>query len=519
MNIQLSFVTALSAALLHSIWQLALIALLAALSLAALRRASAATRHAVGMFWLVAMAAAPVATLALCGQAPALPGASPAWGEPALARAPALLPGLPEGSPGTAWLLVCLAQAWLLGVVAMAVRTFGGWRWMLRFERQEFADLPPHWQRRVDALHAAMGISRRVAVRLGARVKAPFTSHLLRPLIWLPLGLLTRLPADQVEALLAHELAHIRRLDWCWNALQCAVESLLFHHPAMWWLSRRVREEREHACDDLAVAVCGDAIALAEALAGLQRRARPLHAPRFGLAADGGSLMKRISHLLSGTSARPGWRVPGVLLLLVCGGGLLAMQVAPPAHLLTNLTTDASSTGPLTPGNYREYSARYLGEKERRYRVSMDAAGRVSETYTEGGQPRPFDADAKRWLAAMADMSSTPPRAQPVPARAAPGQDSDEFVALTDTIRDDPRVVAVTGRPVHYDRASLHGSIHTWGARDFHLWGIDDPVGGTAEFTLLFEGPDGRVNVRYSGRTSFGGAWKTRLMELTPVAS
>ena len=88
------------------------------------------------------------------------------------------------------------------------------------------------------------------------------------------------MPREQVEALLAHELAHIRRLDWCWNTTQCVIESVLFHHPAMWWLSRRIREEREHACDDLAVAVCGDPVVLAEALAATATPRRDAASPR-----------------------------------------------------------------------------------------------------------------------------------------------------------------------------------------------------------------------------------------------
>jgi hypothetical protein len=204
--------------------------------------------------------------------------------------------------------------------------------------------------------------------------------------VWLPLALLTQMPSDQVEALLAHELAHVARLDWCWNALQCAIESVLFHHPGMWWLSRRIREEREHACDDLAVAVCGDPVVLAEALAALQRRRRTFAIPSLALAAEGGSLMKRVAHLLSVAPARPSLRWPAALLFLLCSGSLLAMQVMPPASLLVNLRSDVSSQGELTPGNYREYVASYLGDKTRRYRISMDAAGHVDEVYAEAAR-------------------------------------------------------------------------------------------------------------------------------------
>ena len=152
----------------------------------------------------------------------------------------------------------------------MLARHIGGLRAIAAMERGPFEPLPPAWQRRVEELRAALGIARTVAVRLSAEVASPFAARLLRPVIWLPLSMLSRVPAEQVEALLAHELAHIARRDWLWNGVQCVIEALLFYHPAAWWLGRRIRQEREHACDDLAVAACGDAIALAEALAALE---------------------------------------------------------------------------------------------------------------------------------------------------------------------------------------------------------------------------------------------------------
>ena len=528
MNLTMSLASAAACALLHSLWEVALIALLAWLSLALLRGASASTRHAVGMAWLLAMAAAPVVTFAMYWHAPTLADA----GGQGVAS-----PSFEDSDPGTpllivnarsSWQLVCVAQLWLLGVVLMVARQVGGWRAVRRFERAAFVALPPEWARRFEALRAALGVSRRVAVRLADRVASPFTAHALRPLIWLPLALLTQLPREQVEALIAHELAHIRRLDWCWNALQCAVEAVLFHHPGMWWLSRRIREEREHACDDLAVSVCGDPIVLAEALAQLQRHRRMPGIPTLALAAEGGSLMKRVSHLLSVAPARPSLVWPGALLLLLCSGTLLAMQVAPPASLLVNLRSEISSQGELTPGNFREYTASYLGDKQRKYRISMDTAGRVDEVYSEGGQPKPMDAAARLWLKSVITMEAggAPPEPAALPALPAlpplpaiepipQPSESAEFRTLMAGIALDPRVTALTGQPAALNRPSFRGSVHVWGSRDFHLWGIDDPVGGKAAFSATFKGPAGSVDVAWSGKTE-AGAWKADSMTVSP---
>jgi hypothetical protein len=399
---------------------------------------------------------------------------------------------------------------WLLGVALMVMRQFGGWRALRRIERAPSVPLPAQWLQRFEVLRRAMGVSRTVSVRMADHIASPFTAHVLRPLVWLPLSLLTQLPRDQVEALLAHELAHIRRLDGCWNTIQCAIESVLFHHPAMWWLSRRIREEREHACDDLAVAACGDPVVLAEALAGLHRRGATPAAPALALAATGGALMRRVAHLLSAAPSRPNWRWPGVLLLLLCSGTLLAMQVAPPASILTNLLSDASSQGVLTPGNFREFTVSYLGAPQRHYRIEMDASGQVREVFSEGGRAMPVDARVRAWLATISTMSEPAPSAVSAPLpplRPAAVPDSDEFKALMATLAADPRVIAHTGRPAAMDRKSFHGRVHVWGSRDFHLWGVDDPVGGKADFTVTFAGPEGRVAVAWSGKT-VAGAWQ-----------
>jgi beta-lactamase regulating signal transducer with metallopeptidase domain len=532
MNTTMAIASAAAFSLLHSLWELALIALLAGAHLATLRRAAA--RHAMGMGWLLAMAAAPAITFAVHWTAvtPTVSSGAPWLGPAAQEGGAGAVPrALLSGGSGD-WVQVCVAQLWLLGVVLMAVRQFGGWRTLRRIERAPSQALPADWLVRFETLRRAMGIGRPVRVRMAAHVASPFTAHVLRPLVWLPLTLLTRLPRDQVEALLAHELAHIRRLDWCWNAIQCVIEAVLFHHPAMWWLSRRIREEREHACDDLAVAACGDAVVLAEALAGLRRLVPQARAPRLALAAQGGFLMRRVAHVLSTTPRRPDWRWPAALLLLLCTGTLLAMQVVPPATLLTNLRYEASSQGELTPDNYREFAASYLDGPQRRYRIAMDESGRTSELYTEDGHARPIDAPVRAWLKTVSVMNAGAPPATlvepvaplepaelPEPAEPVPHgpSDSDEFRGLMATLAADPRVIAHTGRPAVLERKSFHGRLHVWGSRDFHFWGIDDPVGGKADFTATFTGPEGRVTVAWSGKT-VAGTWTADAMTITSPA-
>jgi BlaR1 peptidase M56/Bacterial type II and III secretion system protein len=163
-------------------------------------------------------------------------------------------------------------------------------------------------------------LSRPVRLLQSALVEVPTVIGWLRPVILLPASCVTGLTPRQLESIIAHELAHIRRHDYLVNILQSAVETLLFYHPAVWWVSRRVREERELCCDDLVVEVCGDRVGYARALATLEEL-RPASA-QFALAAAGAPLLQRIRRLAGQperSAGRAFWPVAGITLLLVLG--------------------------------------------------------------------------------------------------------------------------------------------------------------------------------------------------------
>lgn len=501
---QWTFAPALATALLHSLWQVTLLALGAALALAALSRGSAALRHTVAMGFLLAMVLVPASTFVRVAQQPATrlhDGWLPAITAPQL---DAVSGTFVQQSSSTA---VLLALAWLCGVGVMLLRRFGGWRWLATLDRHPFQSLPVEWQQRVDALRGALGITRAVAVKLSGDVVGPFTARLLRPVIWLPLSLLTQLPREQVEALLAHELAHIARMDWLWNGVQCVVESLLFFHPAAWWLGRRIRQEREHACDDLAVVACGDAIALAEALAQLEHQRHS--APRLVLAAHGGSLMQRITRLLSTPPTRGRWGARAGLVVLVASGALLASQVGITGHGQPGVRIQSSTDGVLRPGDVREITATGSGT-QRYYRGSVDADGRLVEVYKQDGQVRPLDADARRWVAGVVRLSVPPapplpplPPAPPSiadlpvpPPPPAPPEVAETavFQSLLRVVAADPAVIARLGSPVVMASNDVGGSIDI-GPRDADV-----------DVTFALRGPKGRADVHVDAQLD-DGAW------------
>jgi beta-lactamase regulating signal transducer with metallopeptidase domain len=490
---QYGFAPALASALLHSLWQIALLALAAALALRAMARGRASSRHNVAMGFLLAMVVVPGLQFLRFWQQPAAKlddGLLPAMSPPELSEA---AHAFVQDSSALAPLIVLV---WVLGVALMLVRQVAALRALTALERRPHHPLPPHWLGRVDQMRAVLGIARSVAVRLSDEILVPFAARLLRPAIWIPLSLLTRAPAEQLEALLGHELAHIARRDWLWNGIQCVVESLLFFHPAMWWLGRRIRQEREHACDDLAVSACGDAIALAEALAALECERHP--SPRLVLAATGGSLMLRVTRLLSGPPSRGRWGALAILGALGVSGLVLLTQIGLAGGRFPDLEVTASTAGGLGPGDYREIRAQGL-DKQRYYRETLDARGRRTENYEENGQPRPIDAGARRWLAEVSRLAVTPPPRPVSPAHPQIGYPP-EHKALVALVAARPEVVARVGSPAVQTSRPVNGNLRL------------DGTNGDAELSVEMRGPKGRAMVEIEAELK-DGAWTLRRLD------
>jgi beta-lactamase regulating signal transducer with metallopeptidase domain len=216
--------------------------------------------------------------------------------------------------------LPVLVAAWLLGLLLMGGRLVGGLVVANRLRRAGASALGADWQRRLAALASRAGLRRPVALLESARVRGPLVLGHLRPVILLPLGAVAGLPPSLLEALLAHELAHIVRRDYLLNLVLSAVEVLFFYHPAVWFMANCLRAERENCCDDQAAALCGgDRLRVARALAALaELEATTAATPQLALAAAGaggrGSLLARVRRLALGRPEAP-----------TLGEGLLAL--------------------------------------------------------------------------------------------------------------------------------------------------------------------------------------------------
>ena len=319
--------------LLHFLWQGILVAALYVLARAiAGSRISARGRYALACASLLAMTAAPAVTywwLGGSGQAAQI-GDSQTWGArqfvAAVAPSPIIDPWQ-QAMPG-------IVMVWFAGAVACSFRLLMGCLSAATLRRARPAPVLPEWQHTLDRLIERMDVSRSVRLLATNRVDSPAVVGWLRPVILAPVGVLCGLAPEQVEALLAHELAHVLRHDYPVNVLQGIAESLLFYHPAVWWISNQIRAEREHCCDDLAVAASGDVLVYARALAQLES-VRPGHF-KATLAANDGSLLRRIRRLTNPVAAHSltgsgvAWSLGALLLVGIAGVAVTGAQDPPP---------------------------------------------------------------------------------------------------------------------------------------------------------------------------------------------
>jgi len=340
------WVETLGRTLLHFIWQGAVLGALAWVVLRLTHKRSANVRYVLAGLLMLVLAIAPMVTflvLSKTAPVPAMPvpvvtaisglrDNPPMETEPS--AGPALLPVQNLAMPKlvtvaapmvlvrttklAAWWMV---PFWLAGVFIMAVRLGLGWLRIQRWQRSATAALDAALLASFQCLTKKFGLGAKVRLLISKKIAGPVTFGWVKPAVLLPAQLVTGLPPELLEALLAHELAHIARQDYLANLVQSTIEVVLFYHPAVWWLGARLREIREECCDEMAVQACGDRLTYARALASLAERqwsAEP------AAAASGGNLLARISRIVGRAPETSGSASAGTLLLLVAAVGFIA---------------------------------------------------------------------------------------------------------------------------------------------------------------------------------------------------
>ncbi len=189
-----------------------------------------------------------------------------------------------------------LVSVWLVVVVFLALRFCLGLWWLHSTVNDRSNQTHAYWQEKVDYLSRSVGISCRVALCIVKDLPSPITMGCIRPTILVPAALIMKMDPRFLEALLAHEIAHIKRYDYFFNLVQNLIEIILFYHPAVWWISRQIRQERENIADDIAASMLKEPRCLALALQELESFQFSLTQPALG--AHGGHLMSRIKRLV-----------------------------------------------------------------------------------------------------------------------------------------------------------------------------------------------------------------------------
>lgn len=310
--------------LLHALWQGFAMVMPAALLMYFFRHKSSQLRYNVGVGALLGQVILSVITF-IGYYHPLLP-AAPLAAKTTLttvASAPVLWPMVSRPLPWYVQVqhfldshLTEIVLCWLIGVAVFLVRLVGGWLYVQRLKTTAVKPADAYWQHNLARLSSRLALRQPVRVMESMQVLVPMVVGALKPVILLPVGLATGLTMREAEAILAHELAHVKRFDYAVNLLQSVIEVVFFFHPALWWLSERVREERENCCDDLAILACGDARSLAQALARVEEFSQtPVLA--MALASRKKLLLNRVRRML-GVSARP----------VVSNGHLLMLTLA-----------------------------------------------------------------------------------------------------------------------------------------------------------------------------------------------
>jgi len=335
---------ALGWTLLHFCWQGTAVAVAYAVADRITSRAQSQVRYAVALAALLLMPAVVIVTFAeeirtaIPAQINRQSAAQALYQERAEVTSRTILHEIPLASSleePSDWLtmraerlLPWVDVMWLMGVFLLAIRSLGGWLQLEHIRRRARGMVPEDVELGFRQICKQVRVGRSVVLRVSNEVISPLAMGVWRVTVILPASALLGLPGEELEAVMAHELGHIRRWDYLWNLLQMALESVLFFHPAVWWLSRTVRERREVCCDEIAVRSCAGATVYARALLRLEEQRTAQLRLAMALNGCGGSLLGRVRKVLGEDLAMESRMTSGVS-VAAAGALVIALLLGP----------------------------------------------------------------------------------------------------------------------------------------------------------------------------------------------
>lgn len=284
--------------LIHFIWQGALLMGVAMALMVALKRSSSQAKYLCLCGVLVAMTLSPIITAIIVAPDATLREIPAHVFKPAIATI-AIPDAISTVEPSLfdEQYLKPVVLIWLIGVFALALRVLGGFLSLVGLRKKGHLPVPEDLQAKFNDLAKRMGLNKIPTLRISSRISVPTVIGAFRGIVLLPASVATGMSPRMLETILAHELAHVARYDFLINALQSVIEVVLFYHPAVWWVSQRIREERENCCDDLVIATFSDRKTYARALTTLAE----LRGHSLAVRADGGELLDRVRRILGET--------------------------------------------------------------------------------------------------------------------------------------------------------------------------------------------------------------------------
>lgn len=304
-------VPALGWTILHSFWQGLLIVLLLTISLVVLRKQSSQLRYLFGFLALLALVLCSAGTFCWYYWGSASPEGlvfnSPMQSE-AVELTVSEFPVLSSNTGEYYWqeflgflnrYLPVIVMIWVLGVLLLTLRFLAELAYVQRLKYQPGPLAAAPYQEILYNLADKMGIQKAIILKENIRINSPMVIGFLKPVILVPMGLLSNLSPAQVESILAHELAHIKRYDYVLNLLQSLIEIVLFFNPATWWIASFIRAERENCCDDMALQLTGNQLVFAQTLAKLEEYRVAPHNLVMGFHGQPDGVLARVKRILN----------------------------------------------------------------------------------------------------------------------------------------------------------------------------------------------------------------------------